>query len=213
MNIQADGGWVLAVLFIIMFFFFLSRMGLSMPARFSKKTAVEKKKTGSEGQDVEGEKKVVETTKASERKAHDDGHGHKLGFLTVLLIVIVVGELCTGFAIGGPAFVRAINAPYDFKAHNTILPQSAFASKQAVVTCDPSRSNPVSVPSIGTWSDEIHVPRGCIPYTNPVIDGVVVEAQCREVSTSGWEQCLGTYVSIRMRSVRDVDVWMEQYKG
>ena len=55
MNIQADGGWVLAVLFIIMFFFFLSRMGLSMPARFSKKTAAEKKKTGSEGQDVEGQ--------------------------------------------------------------------------------------------------------------------------------------------------------------
>lgn len=156
---------------------------------------------------------VVRTSRVSEHRAHDGGHAPKHDILGVLLAIFVIGELCLTIAIGGPAFVRAINAPYDFKAHNTILPQSAFASKQAVVTCDPGRSNPVSVPSIGTWSDEIHVPRGCIPYTNPVIDGVVVEAQCREVSTSGWEQCLGTYVSIRIRSVRDVDVWMEQYKG
>lgn len=149
------------------------------------------------------------TSHASEHKT-SSGHHSALTLMTVLLVLGIGGELL--YALNGPVpnFVRAINQPYDFKAHNIILPQSAFAHKLAEPVCTQA---PQSIAPSGDWSSEIPVPYGCIPYTNPTANSGAVQAECKEKSTSSWGSCAGTYISFRLRSEQSVDVWMERAPG
>ena len=224
MKIWADGGWfigaIFPIIFVVLFLFLLSRLGLSMPSRYVKEK-------GDGEAEVREDQGVNDNTKAPVKATHDSeygarGGGHHgegtfqkvLGFGFAVLILGAVAYVLFPFV---ERFMHPL--PYNFsardggrsqltsklKAQRTLDLDSSHYCKNISYTAD-------SYPANTEWT-EVAVQEGGYEFcTNPAPALGLTSFECKTDANSQWDKCGRYFLFVRFRSHQTVRVWQEAHR-